>query len=458
VKFAVSLSVLGLLLGVVPAPAQDSAEPTATPKPAAAAAKLATPKPTAPKLAATTNDIDALAAVPLAERAAIRAALLWSAREDATVTLVEDPVLAAIKSYQKRNKAPVTGVLTPAERDGLLAAAKTHDDEFGWNVVADPATGVRIGLPTKMVPIARDAANGTRWSSRHGDVQVETFRIKTAESLSALFDQQKREPSNRRTEYSVMKADNFFISGLQGLKKFSVRAQLRNGELRGFTMLFDQAMEGIVAPVMVAMSSAFTPFPETSAPFATLAKAVEYGTGLVVSADGYLIADRKVTDNCQVIVASGIGNAERVDADAATGLALLRVYGKGNLNPVQLASETPKSTDLTLVGIPDPNTQDGERKLTEVKAKLLDGAAIELRQPVPVAGFSGAAALDAQGRVLGIMQTRNAVVASAEPVAPPVQLIAAGTIRDFLAAHSIAAAPSNGDPKASIVRVICVRK
>jgi hypothetical protein len=409
VRICLAVAVAGFVLSAGPAFAEDYAP--SEPKPTATESKPAAPKPATPKPAA--------------------------------------PKAAATK----------TATAAPSNDAGaLLAAGKALDDELGWAVFSDPATGVRIGLPTKMMPVSRDAAHGTRWSSRHGDVQVETFRIKTTETLNALFERQKREPSNRRVEYSLMKPDNFLVSGLQGLRKFSVRAQLRDGELRGFTMLFDQAMEGIMAPVMVAIGSVFAPFPETGMPFAALSKSVEYGTGLIVSADGYLIADRRITDNCQVIVASGIGNAERVSADAASGLALLRVYGKGNLNPVRLAGDTPKTADLTLIGIPDPNTQDGDRKLAEVKARLVDGGAIELRQPVPVAGFSGAAALDAQGRVLGVMQTRNAVVASAaEPVAPPVRLIAAGTIRDFLAAHGVAA-PTGGDPKASIIRVICVRK
>ena len=53
---------------------------------------------------------------------------------------------------------------------------------------------------------------------------------------------------------------------------FSVRAKMRDGEVRGFTMLYDQVMETIVAPVMAAMSSAFSPFPERSAPYAALAR------------------------------------------------------------------------------------------------------------------------------------------------------------------------------------------
>ena len=332
--------------------------------------------------------------------------------------------------------------------------------DVGWTIVTDPATGIRIGLPTKMVPIARDAERGTRWSSVYGEVQVETFRITARDlKLPALFDQLKKEPATRRIEYSVLNDNNFFISGLQGLKKFSVKAQMRDGEVRGFTMQYDQMMETIVTPVMVAMSSAFSPFPERSAPFAALAKSVEYGNGLVVSAQGHIVTDRKLTEGCQVLVASGLGDAVRIADDKDNGLALLRVYGPRKLSVLALSTETPKSGELTLIGIPDPKEMNGSRKLTEIKARLVDGAAIELRQTVPMAGFSGAAALDGQGRFLGMMEMRNAVLASAEPAAPPVRLVTADTIRGFLAAHQIVSPDTQtGDAKASVVRMICVRK
>ena len=396
--------------------------------------------------------------IPAAERTKVQAALLWAGDFNG-VAKGEDPLLAAIKNYQKRIKSKVTGVLTDTERTSLVAAASNHEQEFGWSVVVDPATGVRIGLPTKLMPHARDAARGTRWSSTHGDVQVETFRIADRDlKLSALFEQEKKEPATRKIEYSVLRDDGFFISGLQGLRKFSVRAQFRDGEVRGFTMLYDQMMETIVAPVMVAMSSAFSPFPDRSAPFATLARSVEYGNGLVVSAQGHIVTDRKLTESCQVIVASGLGDAVRVADDKESGLALLRIYGPRKLSPLALTADAPKSGDLTLFGIPDPKDHNGSRTLTEVKARLT-GTAIEPRQPVPMAGFSGAAALDGQGRFIGMMEMRNAVLASVEPSAPPVRLITAQTIRGFLAANNVAAADAPAaDAKASVVRMICVRK
>ena len=399
---------------------------------------------------------DAFAGIPLAEQLKIQSALLWAGDYTGAVN-GEDSMVTAIKNFQKRSKANITGVLTPAERGSLIAAAREHEQEFGWTVVVDLATGIRIGLPVKMVPNVKETARGTRWSSAHGEVQVETFRIAGPNlKLSELFEQEKKEPATRKVEYTVLRDDSFFVSGLQGLKKFSVRAMIRDGEVRGFTMLFDQMMETIVAPVMVAMSAAFSPFPERSAPFAALAKSVEYGNGLVVSAKGHIVTDWKLTEGCQVLVASGIGDAVRIADDKESGLALLRVYGPRKGSVLALPADAPKASDLTLIGIPDPKEQDGSDKLTEIKARLADGSAIELRQPVPMAGFSGAAALDGQGRFLGMMEMRNAVLAS--PGAPPVRLISADKIRSFLDAHNITAPDQAGDPKSAVVRMICVRK
>jgi hypothetical protein len=442
-----------------PAVAKPGAKKPATPQPASAKTATAKPEPSKSEPTKSEPATGVFAGIPPAERLKIQAALLWSGDYTGAVN-GEDPMLTAIKNYQKRAKGKITGVLTGAERANLIAAASDHEQEFGWSVVVDPATGIRIGLPVKMVPNAREAARGTRWSSGHGEVQVETFRITDRDlKLSALFEQEKKGTGARNVEYSVLHDDNFFISGLQGLKKFSVRAQMRNGEVRGFTMLYDQMMETIVAPVMVAMSSAFSPFPERSAPFAALAKSVEYGNGLIVSAQGHIVTDRKLTEGCQVIVASGLGDAVRIADDKDNGLALLRVYGPRKLSVLALPVDAPKSGELTLIGIPDPKEQGGSRALTEVKARLVDGSAIELRQPVPMAGFSGAAALDGQGRFLGMMEMRNAVLASTEAAAPPVRLVTAETIRGFLAAHDVASAPTQtGDAKASVVRMICVRK
>jgi hypothetical protein len=434
------------------------------PKAEAPAPKLASLPPAKPEakseakpspVAERTNDI--FAGIPAGERLKIQASLLW-AGDYTGATGTEDPMLTAIKNFQKRIKAKVTGVLTTEERARLVAADKDHADAFGWTVVTDPATGVRLGLPAKLVTQAHDVAGGTRWSSKHGEVQVETFRIKGADvKLGAVFENMKRGAGGaRKIEYSALRDDGFVISGMQGLKNFTTRAKMRDGEVRGVTVSYDQMMETIVAPVTVAMASAFTPFPERSAPFAALAKAVDYGTGIVVSARGHIVTAARLAEGCQVLLASGLGNAERVAEDKTLGLALLRIYGRRNLHPVTLTGAA-QAGEAKLIGIPDPRAQNGAAALTEVKARL-SGGGIELRQPAPMAGLSGAAAVDAQGHFAGIAEMRNTVVASNEPSVAPVRLVGAATIRDFLAAHNVTTAAAAADAKDAVVRIICVRK
>jgi len=441
----------------IPLPKVAPQRPAAVP--AAPAPKLASLPPPKPEMkpAPVAKDNDVFAGIAAGERLKLQASLLW-AGDYTGATGSDDPMLTAVKNFQKRIKAKITGVLTADERARLIAAAKYHDDAFGWTVVTDPATGVRIGLPAKLAPQAHDAAQGTRWSSKHGEVRVETFRIKRPDlKLAALFETMKHEPASRRVEYSALHDDGFVISGLQGLKNFTVRAKMRDGEVRGFTMSYDQAMETIVAPVVVAMASAFTPFPSRSAPFAALAKTVDYGTGVVVSARGHIVTAAGIVDNCQVLLVSGLGNAERIADDKAHGLALLRVYGRRDLHPVALAADA-QAGDAQLIGIPDPREQNGRATPTEVKARLTATRGIELRQPAPMAGLAGAAAVDAQGHFAGIAEMRNTVVASNEPTLAPVRLVGSAAIRDFLTAQGVTPKAASGDAKDAVVRIICVRK
>jgi hypothetical protein len=235
-----------------------------------------------------------------------------------------------------------------------------------------------------------------------------------------------------------------------------VRAEVRDAEVRGMTVLYDQATEGIMDPVTVVMSSAFAPFPGSGIAALTGApgrRKVEYGTGIVVSAAGHILSDRHLTDDCGVIAVAGYGNAEQVAQDEAAGLALLRIYGARDLAPAALVHEGAKGPDLTLVGVSDPQTQGGGTAVSTVASRL-NGAAI---LPAPPPGFDGAAALDAQGRLLGMVALKDGAVANAGAAAAP----ATATLRKCLDAQSVTAATGHmgtDAAKAAVVRVICVRR
>ena len=406
------------------------------------------------------------AGMPLADRIALQLDLAWSGDYNGLVNgEINDKTTAAIKTFQRDRKLKETGVLNPQERALLAAAAKSRQALVGWSMVDDAVTGARIGLPAKQVPNKSQGKNGTRWSSAQGQVQVETFKIREpGTTLAAVYEQQKKEPATRKLEVNFLRPDFFILAGMQNLKKFYVRAEIKDGEVRGMSVLYDQATETIMDPVVVVMSSAFTPFPGVSGVAAMAGpipkRKVEYGTGIVVSTAGHILTDREVTEGCNVIVVSGYGDADREAEDKSTGLALLRIYGAPDLVAATFSGDAAKGPDLTLLGIADPQSQGGGGAISARAAK----ARGETVDPAPQPGFSGAAALDGQGRLVGMVELKTSVVANvgAASAQPQATLVSAPTIRAFLAAQKLAPAtagrPGVDAAKASLVRVICVRK
>jgi len=246
---------------------------------------------------------------------------------------------------------------------------------------------------------------------------------------------------------------------VQGLKRFVVRAEARGGEIRGVTILYDQATEGTMSSVALATASAFIGFPDpNSASPPGVRRMVEYGTAIVVSADGDLIASAHVTDECQAITVPSVGHAERVAEDKASDLALIRLYGTHNLVPAPLPTDVSRPAgEIVLVGVADPLVQAGGDDVTRVAARL---TAQDI-EPAPKPGFSGAAAVDAAGALIGMVELRPAVIAGNSVASQSATLLPVEAIRAFLQEQNVTASLARNEHapiEPSVVRVICVRK
>ena len=464
---------VGLLVAGVPAFAQQATKPTATkPAPSASHAETSHAKTSHANTShantshATTSAAKhaasgpaALAAIPDADRLAIQADLAWLGHfEGLSAEEIGPRTLDAIRGFQRRNGGKETGVLSDQERALLVEAARPHQATVGWRLLDDSATGARIGVPEKLVPRASTARTGSRWSSPLGQVQIETFSLHDA-SLPALFEQEKK-TSQRQVAYSALDPNSFVIIGGQHLKKFVVRTQSSGSEVRGVTILYDQATEGTMASVAVAIADTFVGFPDPNAGMATGHKrGVDYGSAIVVSNTGDLLGTADIADECQSITVPGFGHADRVAIDRANDLALLRLYGARNLVAAPLGGNPTSATDLTLFGAADPLAQAGSGLVSTATAELTaQGIA-----PAPSPGFSGAAALDGQGRFAGIVTLKSAIVAGVAPTGPQATLVPATAVRAFLAAQGIpttgmALAADNATMDQSVMRLICVRK
>jgi hypothetical protein len=390
--------------------------------------------------------------------AAIFVGLMAGALTPAVLAYARDPAPAKATTASKKPPAKQAKAAAPRSKDDtdpLPAAPSFSASAVGWQLVEDSKTGARLGVPEKLTPHVGAGRSGTRWSSTQGQIQIETFRL-TEASLPALFEDDKK-TAHRQITSSSLKPDAFVILGVQGLKNFLERADTRDGEIRGVTVLYDQATEGTMGPVAVAVGNAFIGFPDPSAaPPPGLRRRVEYGSAIVVGSDGELITPARNVDECQTITVPPFGHAERIAEDKTGGLALIRLYGARNLVAAPLADASPPSADITLVGVADPLAQAGEAIATVVPAHLT-GQALE---PAPRLGFSGAAAVDARGRLAGLVDLRPSVLAGSGGTATAgAALIPVETIRAFLQVQRIAPVPAaDGAINQSVLRVICVRK
>ena len=449
-----------LLIAASAFAASQAEAQTTPPSTAGARAKPVTTVPIRPALQ---KPEDTAKAMGQAERQALQSDLAWVGHYNGAITGdASERMVNAIKEFQKVRGARPTGVLNPQERGILADTAKRKQESVGWKIVTDPGTGVRLGIPAKLVPQQASDANGTRWTSPTGTIQIQLARRKEAGPVTAKLAEREKKAPGRSVDYAAVKPDFFVLSGLHGLKKFYLRGTFKGDEVRILTILYDQATANTVEPVVIAMSSAFNAFPAA----AQIAgppprKTVEYGTGVVVGDDGAIIADRQITDGCLTVAIAGFGNADRVAEDKAHDLALLRIYGARGLKALNLAPAAAR-TALDLTGIADPQDQRGGAAVTSVKASVaqLGGGSDIALTPAPAAGFSGAPALDGDGRFAGIALLKPIQVAGPANGAPTAQaaLVRADVVRDFLKAHGVTAAGGSNDAKASVVRVICVRK
>ena len=433
------------LMGAAQAQMQAPTTAGAKPKP------LATTTITPPKTQTPSETANAMAQ---AERLALQSDLAWVGEYNGAISgEVSERMVNAIKEFQKSRGGKQTGVLNPQERGVLADTARRRQESVGWKIISDAGTGVRLGIPTKLVPQTASDANGTKWTSPTGTVQIVLTRRKEAGPTTAKLAEQEKKANGRAVDYNVVKPDFFVLSGLQGLKKFYLRGTFKGDEVRILTILYDQAVENTVEPVVIAMSSAFAPFPGGPQAGPPPRKTVEYGTGIVVAEDGSIVTDRQLIDSCVAIAIAGFGNADRIAEDKDRDLALLRIYGARGLKPLNLSGGSGK-TAVDLIGIADPQSQGGGNAASSVKAAV-NGADLA---PAPAIGFSGAAAMDADGKFAGLAQLKPVLVAGPANSAPQAALVPADAVRDFLKANGVSAAGTSADAKTSVVRVICVRK
>ena len=170
---------------------------------------------------------------------------------------------------------------------------------------------------------------------------------------------------------------------------------------RTLTILYDQATEGVMEPVVIAMSSAFDPFPAANVAGPPPRKMVEYATGVSSAPTARSSPDATPPTAAGHIVVAGHGNADRIADDEDRGLALLRIYGA---NDCIRCVRSRYGKRRRRADRHHRSAKPGRRlRRQSVKVSVTHAAAHESTlTPAPALGFAGAPALDADGKFAGL--------------------------------------------------------
>jgi hypothetical protein len=160
----------------------------------------------------------AFTALPADERRAIQNALVWTGDFSGIATGEFGRLTyTAITTFQRRQgmQRP-DAVLTREQRAALEREANRFRSVARFEVVTDPRTGVRIGIPTALVRPRVNAGNGSRWASRDQRVVIETLMNPGGErELPTLFEAFAQRPDHQTT-YRLSRPDFFVLSGQLG--------------------------------------------------------------------------------------------------------------------------------------------------------------------------------------------------------------------------------------------------
>lgn len=447
---------------------------SAAAQPAPSAPGPASPAPSDSALEAAKTAFEAL---PGAERKAIQDALVWTGDYNSIVSgTFGKRTYDALVTYQRRAKLNPNGVLDAKARADLQAAAQRARDAVKFSVVADPKTGVRIGVPERLLT-RRDVNpnGGARWQSADEKITLDTRAIPPGETtLAALYERNLAiQTPGRQVTYKVLKPDFFVITGETPTGKFYIRYAGGPAGLRGFSLGYDKVVKDFDRTV-IAIANSFAPFPE-AAPVVAAVPTAPPGRPVVIEpprpaspiASGIVVGPRRILttaniENCLDLRAAKT-KARIATADKAKGLALLDWEGTQTSGPLALQTGAPAASgELVVLAF-----SGSEPSLMVTPAEAISGRLVAPLQP----GASGGVAFSRSGALAGLIGPLPVTPPMVAGVAPSMThpMIAAETIASFLTEAGVtlpAAAASDmlrsaGDIAsalgAAIVPIACAR-
>ncbi|MCJ2034094.1 serine protease [Methylobacterium sp. J-068] len=405
--------------------------PSAPPLPAAPGKPSAKVKPSvpAPDPAYETARI-AFEALPEPERKGLQDALVWTGDYNSVINgAFGRRSYEALQAYARRSGG--TGLPDAAGRAALLKEGAAARAAARFTVKPDPASGVVLGVPERLLPKRLPQPGGTRWQSADGRITLETKSEPPGETgLEAVFARITAPGPERRVTYKILRPDFLVVTAETGTGKSYIRYAAGEAGLRGIALGYDKALAGEVDRLAIAIANSFVPFPPASpgpAPLpAQTRKSVPVATGLVV-APGRVLTSAAALGSCR---APAVGGAPaRVAKGAGGELVMLEtgpLTGHAPVLPAIRATALTAGEAVLVLGA------DAEGGVAVAPGEAEDGPQ-RIGAPLQP-GAGGAPVLDRSGALVGLVASFPASPRLVAGIVPPARygLVPAGIVAAVL--------------------------
>lgn len=282
------------------------------------------------------------AALSRAAKEQLQTALKWAGFYDAAIDgAFGRGTRRSMGEWQVANNYEPTGILTTKQRAELIGAYNAILDGMDLQLIRDDATGIEMVIPTGVVafdkyepPFAQfepkgDLAARVLLISQEGD-QDRLFGL--YEILQTLAIVPTAGPRRRRDQ-------SFEIEGIgEGIHSYTT-ATLRNGQIKGFSLIWPTGDEARRIRVLDAMKASFATVdgvldPAIAAPDDSQAIDLVSGlavrkpklsrSGFFVDGQGDVLTTAEAVGECSRITIDEVHDAQVVHTDAALGLAVIR--------------------------------------------------------------------------------------------------------------------------------------
>ncbi|WP_290557942.1 trypsin-like peptidase domain-containing protein [Aestuariivita sp.] len=362
------------------------------------------------------------------ERRALQIALQWAGYYNAAIDgAFGRGTRGSMAAWQVDRGYPETGILTTAQRAELLADYNAPLTSVGMAMVRDDEAGIEMLLPMGEVTFETYEPPFAHYGTA-GDLGARVLLISQPGDQTTLFGLYEIMQTLKIVPLEGPRrrgSDSFTLEGRNSAIVSYTEAALRDGQIKGFTLIWPSGDEPRRERVLAEMKASFARVEGVLDP-ATGSEAVQdidlisgleirkprvSRSGFFIDASGTVVTTSEVVESCTRITLEADVEAELVTEDRALGVAVLRPGAP--LAPMSVArfvaTQPRLQSDVAVAGYSYEGVL-GAPSLTFGTLSDLKGlrGETELKRLALAAlpGDAGGPVLDTGGTVLGMLLPR----------------------------------------------------